>query len=130
MKSKIFSKIPEKQYLETGVILMIVLVIAGLFTNQQVYYLISLITGVTAILMPAVFHPVAFLWFGFSKVIGTVMSKMLMGIIYYLIITPVALFRKLTGKDTLKLTQLKKNRTTVFIERSHTYDSTDMTHHY
>ena len=72
--------------------------------------------------------PVAVVWFGLAKKMGSITSWLLLGLIFYLIVKPVGVVRRLSGKDRLYLKKFKKNKESVFIERYHKYDSSDMIH--
>ena len=126
MKSSDFKNVGEKQNLETAIVIGAILVITGIIKGQKVFYYLSVFSGLIAILFPVLFKPVAILWFGLAKKLGTFTSYILLGIIFYLIVTPVALIRRLAGKDKLNLKKFKKGRETVFIARYHKYESSDM----
>lgn len=64
-------------------------------------------------------------WMKLSHIMGYVMSKVLLGLIFFLILSPLALTRKLfTKKDPL---QLKKARPgeSYYTNRNHTYTASD-----
>jgi len=46
--------------------------------------------------------------------------------IYFVIVLPVALFRKAAGIDTLKLRQFKRSNLSAFIVRDHEFTREDM----
>ena len=46
-------------------------------------------------------------WMGFSFVVGTVLSPILLGVVYYLVLTPLALAMRLSGRDALRLKRPK-----------------------
>ena len=47
--------------------------------------------------------PLNRLWFRFGLLLNSIVSPIVMGLLFYLIITPFALFMRLTGKDLLHL---------------------------
>jgi hypothetical protein len=51
--------------------------------------------------------PLYYVWMGIAFVMGNIMSRVLMVVIYYGVVTPIALFGKLIGRDRL---QLKKQK--------------------
>ncbi|MBI3723695.1 hypothetical protein HY251_07040 [bacterium] len=67
----------------------------------QLYSLASLATffGLLGIAVPGLFGRV---WMGFAGVLGYVNTRILLAGAYYLIITPMAILRKLSGKDPLR----------------------------
>jgi len=76
--------------------------------------------------VPSVFKPFAKLWFGLSHFIGTFLSKIILSIVFYTIITPMGLLRQMMGKDSLMLKKFKRGSNSVFVERNHTYKSEDI----
>ena len=47
--------------------------------------------------------PLNNLWFRFGIFLGKIISPIIMGIIFYLVVTPIGLFMRILGKDLLKL---------------------------
>jgi hypothetical protein len=52
---------------------------------------------------PGLLAPLNRLWFKFGLLLNSIVSPLVMGLLFYLIITPFALFMRLTGKDLLHL---------------------------
>lgn len=71
---------------------------------------------VTLLLMirPQFFKPWAALWFGLSELLGTVMSKVVLSILFFGIVTPIALIRKARGADAMRMKQWKSGAESVF----------------
>ena len=56
------------------------------------------------------------IWFKFGLLLGKIISPVVMGIVFFLVVTPIALFMRLLKKDLLNLKFNKKN--TYWIEKS------------
>jgi len=41
---------------------------------------------------------IAWLWSGFSKILGYVSSRIILSIVYFIVLTPLALLRKISGR--------------------------------
>ena len=52
--------------------------------------------------------PLNKLWFKFGIFLGNIISPIVMGIIYFAVVTPIALFLKVINKDVLSLKKTKK----------------------
>ena len=76
--------------------------------------------------VPSVYKPVAIIWLSFSKIIGTIMSKILLVIVFFLIVTPMGITRRLLGKDSLKLKSWKNDHNSVFVTRKNSFSSEDV----
>lgn len=56
-------------------------------------------------------------WMRFARAVGTFNSRLLFSFVYFLLISPVALFFKLFSRDRLE-TSLKEDRDTYWVKRS------------
>lgn len=56
---------------------------------------------VLALVLPRVLHPLNFLWMKLGDLLGRIVSPIVLGIIFYLAVTPFALVMKLAGRDAL-----------------------------
>ena len=61
-------------------------------------------------------NPLNKIWFKFGLLLGKIISPIVMGIIFFLVVTPIALFMRLLKKDLLNLKFSKKH--TYWIEKS------------
>jgi ABC-type nitrate/sulfonate/bicarbonate transport system permease component len=75
---------------------------------------------------PLVFRPLSVIWFGFSHVLGTVMSKVLLAAVFYLIVTPIGIVRRLLGHDSLRLRAFKAGDASVMHARQHVFTPGDL----
>ena len=60
--------------------------------------------------------PLNNIWLKFGELIGKIVSPIAMGIIYFLVITPIGLFMRIIGKDLIGL-KLSKQKETYWIKR-------------
>lgn len=128
MKNKINLTVTKKQCAETGMVMVVLSISAGLISDNTFFYFLSLGSAIVSLLVPKVIYPIALLWFGLAKIIGAFTSRILLTAIFFLIVTPVGLFRKGLGKDSLNLKKFKKGSGSVFHDRHHRYASSDMVH--
>jgi hypothetical protein len=118
--------ITKEQSKDTGMAMVLICLLLGYFSRN--YHLISLaiILLIVNMVVPNVFRPVAKIWLGISHVLGTIMSKLLLTVIFFLVVTPVGIIRKVFGKDTLKLKKWKKDTASVFTVRDHSFEAGDI----
>ena len=99
-----------------GIVFSIFFSLVGIYlllNNSPVYYwsfLISLIFLILGLLNSKILGPLNQVWFKFGILLGKVVSPIVMGIIFFLVITPIAILLKIFGKDVLKL-KLNNNET-------------------
>jgi hypothetical protein len=120
------TSITKLQVQGSGMAVVLILLIIGLATKEDIYYKISIGTLVMNMIFPMFFYPFAVFWYGLGNVLGSVVSRVLLLIIYLVILLPVALFRQLIGKDPLLLKKFKKDTGTVMKSRNHTYEAGDL----
>jgi len=73
---------------------------------------------------------ISVIWFGFSHILGTVISKIILTIVYILLVIPVGIFRRLIGKDSLQLSEFKKGNNSVMKTRNYNFSSKDIEYPY
>ena len=105
-----------------GIVFFIVFLLIGLFPliyneNVRIWSLIiSFIFLVLGFLNSSILTPLNLLWFKFGIFLGKLISPIIMGIVFFLIVTPIGLIMRLFKKDLLKLK--KSNATSYWIKRS------------
>lgn len=93
-----------------GFILFVILKINGA-TNLVIQYLILLMSMVIALLAfisPKTIEEVLEKWIKVGEVVGKIVNPCTMGIIYYLVITPIAILLRVLGRDVLEMKVDKK----------------------
>ena len=105
-----------------GIVFFIVFLIISFYPlinqeNIRVWSLIiSLIFLILGLLNSKILNPFNKLWFKFGIILGRIISPLVMGIIFFFVVTPIALLMKLLNKDILNLKFNKKD--TYWIEKS------------
>ena len=65
--------------------------------------IISLIFLILGLLNSKILAPLNKLWFKFGIFLGKIISPLIMGIIFFLVVTPIGLLMRILGKDLLNL---------------------------
>ena len=129
-KKSFVSNISKEQAKDAGMAVVLILLLLGIFLKQQVLYFYATAALVVDMIFPGIYKPFAFIWFGLATFLGTIMSKVLLTIVYILLVVPVGLLRRLLGKDSLQLRKFKKSGSSVFRDRDHLFQSTDIENPY
>ena len=77
---------------------------------------LSIIFLILGVLNSKLLTPLNKLWIKFGIFLGAIVSPVIMGIVYFLVVTPIGLFMRLLGKDLLKKDKVK-NVSTYWIKR-------------
>ena len=118
--------ITKEQAKDTGLAMILILLLFAHFGKVQACLLPAIAVLVATMTWPAVFTPLAKLWFGLSHLLGGIVSKVLLAIVFYLVATPIALLRRLGGADAMRCKAWKDGRGTAFVERSHQFSGKDL----
>ena len=78
--------------------------------------IISIVFFVLAIVNSKLLKPLNKLWFKFGLLLGKIISPFIMGMIFFVIVTPIAILMRLLRKDLLNLKFNKNN--TYWIQKS------------
>ena len=104
-----------------GVVFFIFFLIVSLYPilndeNVRIWALIiSIVFLILGFLNSKVLTPLNILWFKFGILLGNIISPIVMGIIFFTIVTPISFIMKLLGKNLLYLK--RKNKNSYWIER-------------
>ena len=72
--------------------------------------IISIIFLFLGLINSNLLNPLNILWFKFGLLIGKIISPIVMGLIFFLVVTPIGVFMRLLNKDLLNL-KMSKNST-------------------
>jgi len=122
--------ISKKQASDTGMAAVLILLLIGLFTHNNLYYKIAIPVLVINMTFPMFFYPFAIIWLGLTQLLGTIVSKIILTFTYFILVVPVGAFRRLLGKDSLQLSEFKKGNKSVMQTRNHTFVSEDIENPY
>ncbi len=125
-KRNFFPEVTNKQVLETGVLLVLICLLLGLYLDSKLWFKVALAATLIILLLPRLFYPVAVGWFALGQVLSRISSLVLLTILFVLLVIPIALLKQLFGKDTLQLKQFKKSKKSVFVNRNHTFTASDI----
>ena len=94
---------------------IIFLIIAGFLYYQEkdsfqlfIYIAGSFIS--LGFLIPIILKPIYLVWMIFAVILGWFMTRVIISLLYYIIITPIGLFLRIIGKDLLDLKEQKNKK--------------------
>jgi hypothetical protein len=125
---KFSAKITKKQCMEFGQVATLAVLIFALHYKNDHWVVAAFVLILITIILPIILYPFALVWFGLSELLSIVSPAIILTIIFFLIVTPVGLIRRLLGKDSMRLKQFKKNKRSVMIDRNHLYTESDFLH--
>ena len=105
-----------------GVVFFLVFLLISLYPlindgNLRIWsFVISIIFLILGILNSKILSPLNKIWFKFGLLLGKIISPIVMGIIFFIVVTPTGLILRLFQKDVLNLKF--NNNNTYWIEKS------------
>lgn len=123
-------KISDEQCKDSGLALVLIALILSMVFSP--HYLLPIGIGLLVVTMsvPTLFRPFARIWFGFSHALGTLVSKILLTLLFYGLVTPVGCIRRVLGKDSMQLKKWKRGKVSVFHDRDHLFTRQDLDNPY
>ena len=116
-------KSTRKELKEFGLTIGIILIIlgaVGLWRGKDIaiYFLgIGILFITLGITLPSILKPLQKVWMGFSVVVGFFMSRVILCILFYAVLTPMGLITKLLRKDILDQS-IQKEKNSYWHDRS------------
>ena len=107
------SKIKISSNRSFGLLFFVIFLIVALWPlkNEEDIRLWSLVLSIIffilGVLNSKLLTPLNKLWFKFGIFLGVIVSPIVMGIVFFLVVTPTGLFMRFLGKDLLKTSKVK-----------------------
>jgi hypothetical protein len=107
----------------------ILVIVTGLLAISMIFKIdwlgkIALAIGLLSVFIPLAARGIEWLWLKLALMLGWTNSKILLSIIYFGFLLPIALFSRVFTKDPLTLNGRKAG--SLFISRNHTYNKEDL----
>ena len=77
--------------------------VSGSHSTGWLFLAGSVILFVVTLARPSILGPLNRAWFKFGLLLGQVVNPFILGVVFFLGITPMAIIRRLLGKDSLRL---------------------------
>ena len=109
------SKIKVGSNKSFGIVFFVFFLIIGLYPlinegNIRIWSIvISIIFLILGLINSQILTPLNILWFKFGMLLGRFVSPIIMGLVFFLVVTPTGLIMKLFNKDLLKLRKNKNS---------------------
>ena len=103
---KIKNTVSNKNFGLTFFIVFLIISFWPLMNNEQIRIwslVIALIFLILGMSNSKILTPLNTIWFKFGLILGRIVSPIVMGIIFFLIVTPISIIMRILGKDLLNL---------------------------
>ena len=109
-----------------GIVFFVVFLIVALWPLKnnldiRIWSLVvSFIFLILGIFNSQLLSPFNIIWFKFGMFLGKIISPIIMGLVFFIVVTPISLILKLLNKDVLSL---KKNNSNTYWKKKSDYDT-------
>jgi multisubunit Na+/H+ antiporter MnhG subunit len=123
-------KITPEQCKDSGLALVLITLICFQVWKQPILIPLAIAFLLVTMTYPPIFKPFAIFWFALSTALGTVVSRIILALLFYLLVFPIGLLRRAMGKDAMQIKDWKKSKNSVFHIRDHRFGAKDLEHPY
>ncbi len=127
--SRVLHSTPE-QARDTGLAMVLICLLWAYWGGRPGLLPWAMALLVLTMVWPRAFQPLAGVWFGLSRLLGHVVSTVILTVVFFLVVTPMGLVRRLLGADALQLKKWKQGRGSVFTVREGATQPQDLAHPY
>ena len=120
------SKMGREKDLETILVLCTFFALAYFGTKQQhqILLMLSILLGLTGIFSKYLSSKIAWLWLKFSELLGSLSSMLMLSLVFYVLLVPIALLQKLFAKNNYH--KKPQDGSSYYFSRNHKYEAKDM----
>ena len=118
--------ISSDQAKDTGMAMVLIFLLLGFFFKNIIFFKIAIPILIINMIIPDIFKPMGVFWFGLSHLLGTIVSRILLTLVFFVIVTPIGLFRRLLGIDSLKLKKFRQGNESVMKTRNFTFSRNEI----
>ena len=127
MFAEIFKRdITKDQSKDTGMAMVLLLLLFSAGLKRHGLMTAAIIALIIDMTVPRFYRPVAVVWLGLSHLLGIVVSKVLLTLVFCVIVTPIGMVRRILGYDSLQLKKFKSGEDSVMTGRDHTFTGKDI----
>jgi hypothetical protein len=121
-----YSSITKTQSKDTSLAFILIFTILTLYKKELLFVYPAVAFSLISMTFPQVFKPLAYLWFGIAELMGALMSKIILSMVFFFIITPLTLLIKMMGVDSMRIKEWHNGKDTAFIDRNHQFTKSDI----
>lgn len=118
-------KITKEMRKDTGIVFGLIMLYVGITTENSLLLKISFLVFLLSVIVPSIYSYPAIVWFKISEILGFIVSKAVLAIIYIIVVLPVSVIRKLSGSDSMKIKNFGNSDQGTWTKREHMYSNSD-----
>ncbi len=115
--ANLFTSATPEQSRDTGLAAVLICLLLTYFWKVEACLPLAMALLLVTMIWPGLFRPLAGPWFGLAHLMGSVVSRLVLSTLFFGLVTPIGLIRRLCGSDPLQMKKWKRGSESVFIPR-------------
>lgn len=120
--------VSNKECADTSMAMTLISLLVILYTKSLTLLPLPIGLLLLGMVWPRAYSLLARLWLGISLLLGSIMSRVVLSIIFMVIVTPIALVMRLFGHDPMRRKAWKKGTESTFVSRGDLVEAKDLEH--
>lgn len=125
-REKFSATVTEEMCKDAGMAFALICSIVFLIIHKELFVYMAMLFLVISMTKPTILKFMSVMWYGISHMLGSIVSKVLLAVIFFLVVTPIGIIRRMAGNDILKLKEFKKSTCSVMVAKDKKYVPQDM----
>lgn len=105
------------KYRDTALALTFLCLLIWLFSGSVCFVYLAMLLLFVAMIVPRGMKYPSKAWFGLAQVLNLVMSKVILGLAFFVLVVPVGAIRKLLGRDPMRFKAWRDGQPSAFVIR-------------
>ena len=118
-------QITDEKTKDSGLALTLIFLLVGYFFIPP-FLNWAILPLLISMVYPPLLKPFAYFWYSLSLFLGSIMSRVILTIIFYLIITPIGIVRSILSPNQMNLNSAYASKKSTFQFRDHMFTSNDL----
>ncbi len=120
--------VSNKECADTSMAMTLISLLVILYTKSLTLLPLPIGLLLLGMVWPRAYSLLARLWLGISLLLGSIMSRVVLSIIFMVIVTQIALVMRLFGHDPMRRKAWKKGTESTFVSRGDLVEAKDLEH--
>ena len=123
-------EVSRRMAVDTAMALTLLPLLVGLGLRERWPFQVAVVVLVLGMVAPMLFRYPAVVWFGLGHALGAVSSRIILFCVFFLVVFPIGVARRLAGKDALSLRRFRNGTGSLFAACNKRFSADDLIHPY
>lgn len=105
----------KEQNKDFGLVATLGAIVASLITREWLWVYVASGLGCITAVVPVLLSPLSWCWFGLARVLERAVTSVLLTAVFYVLVTPVGLLRRVTSKKDVGMTSTLRDADHLYV---------------